>query len=180
VRRLVESLRKTEPDAARRASLDELFQQAIGSDLFRETARVATLQPYGLAEAQIRWNALIWGTASWAAAILAAGVWPAHDFSIAMLVAVAAVAPITWVAARNARTGGDSRTYLRGFLLGLVAIGPGLAVPIALLWRGQYDPPGYGDNVLVAWGIVTGLCVALGAIPRGRQRAPSAKTSDAA
>jgi hypothetical protein len=169
VRRLVESLRKTEPDVARRTTLDQLLEQARSADRFRESAAGVAMLSVDTLEPGSRWRGVVAGTSAWAAAAAITGLAPvlASPFPGALAGVLVAIAPLAWFAGR---TGGGTRA-LRGFLLGLAVIGPGICMPVLMLaGPAQYRSLGPGGNIVLGWSIAAGLAAALIAHHRDRRR----------
>ncbi|HZY20485.1 MAG TPA: hypothetical protein VFE82_18595 [Ramlibacter sp.] len=167
IERLVQSLRTTEPEAARRALLDQAQLQARADDLFDEDIGPGAIDAAGRAAARARWCGLVAGVAAWLAAALVFTSWNAGE-------------PLRLgaTAALLLGTGGLVARMVRrmpgcgpGLVTGLALVGPGVAIPSLLLAVGAaYERMGAGAEALLVWVLVaTALRLAL-ALQRPEER----------
>lgn len=164
IRRLVHSLRHTEPDAGRRAELEAALERATGTDRFRTDAPPQVIEAPGRgATRQLR--GVGWGVAAWllgaaGAALLRDGApWVA-------LIALLALGGAWAVGLALELRSTPRRALGVGLGLGLLLAGPGLVVPWVLatgaLAQARLGPWAEGLALLVAVAtLAVGCTVAL-------------------
>jgi hypothetical protein len=164
VSRLVQSLRRTEPDASRRALLDQALAQACGSDQFEDAPPLpATTQ----AEARLRWHALLLACAAWLLAlapVLWAGpqlrAWGPGHWAAAAALPFALGLLGAAVLARGGQGGRAQprRELAAGLATGLLFVGPGLFMTCVLaLCPEAAWPKAWPGDALALW--VCGGCL---------------------
>lgn len=130
VRRLVHSLRQTEPEAVRRAELDASLQRASGDEHFRGDDPAVVIGAHDGAHAASRFAGIVLALVAWAwcataillvhARLLGAG--PAAACVVAGLLLLA-------VPARHELRRRATRAAATGFGIGSLVIGPGILLP---------------------------------------------------
>jgi hypothetical protein len=174
VRRLVQSLRQTEPDAERRAALDRTLEEANGADRFEDVdARPLDCSPGPQADA--RWYGLWLGIAPWLPpALLATGSTPSA--AAAWVAGLAVAAAMAWhLRARHARFARiEWRQWLPAAAFGVACAGPGVwLVATAWLQPAIAWPRSATGSVLALW-VALGCVTALVAGLRRREHAHAA------
>lgn len=129
IRRLVNSLRQTEPEAVRRAELDAALQRATADEQFRGEGPVPASLSVDSAAAAARWAGIVLALAAWvwactAGLLVHAGIVTA---GVAAAVAVAGLALLGAPAWRESRRP-SGRAFATGVALGALVLGPGLVL----------------------------------------------------
>lgn len=158
--RLVRSLGQTEPEAGRRDALEQVLRDTTGQDRFRADSTVIPLEVPGAQEARLRWQGTLAAAVAWLVAIVAQMALrdAAPGFPLAVLCATVAATGLLALAPRR-----GNAAYVRGFAMGFVTTGPGLAVPLLLLVRPEmYMGLGGGRDALLAWCALSCFAQALG------------------
>ena len=146
VKRLASSLRRTEPDANRRAALDQILLTAQVDDLFTKTS--ARLVDPTADAARLRWRGVLLGLGAWVLVAVLSWIYGV----VAALAGFPMAAVVLMLAARLGWWRPDSSGKF-GALIGCLTLGPG-----AMLLAVRVAAPSDFD-ALGPWG-VAGLCAA--------------------
>jgi hypothetical protein len=177
IARVVQSLRKTEPDASRRAELDEALRTATGADRFASGA-MQVLPDADAGPSRSRLLGVVAGVGAWVPALMLVSFWPAaeswdalHWSAIVALSCVVALG-LLW---SNARWRAAAwRALAEGFILGFAFAGPGLFATAAVLAQPAVAWPfstgGVAMEIWVALGCIRSLLA--GELRRPARRVP--------
>lgn len=167
IRRLVGSLRQTEPDMRRRAELDAALASATADEVFakgidREVIGVASLRP-----AHARWLGVLVGCWSWVFGMVVwsmsgdpawdrdLGAWIAHGWLLLILGWLVVFTSVAYW--RSQPHQGTSAAYGFGLLVGALMLGPGWACVLTV-----FNP--MAMDLVAGWGGWPCVVLALAAL----------------
>ena len=134
VHHLASSLRRTEPDLDKRAQLDRILADALGSDHFAQTLSAHPDERQAQAALR-RWRGLLLGLAAWSAMLAMGGTRMTPTWQLA--IGAVLVLALCTLAARLRWWRPDAPGRM-GALLGGALLGPGLCLLGLLVWAPRH------------------------------------------
>lgn len=175
LRRLSESLQRTEPDPDKRQQLEQMLSIAVGADHFMQT-QAARLPDPASQPTQRRWRGLLLGLLAWALTLAGTGLRPlpllALGLGLTLAIAAVAARQRWWLPDAAGRP---------GLLLGGAFLGPGLGLLALLAWAPQrFEHLGMPGTVLLVLACVGAVALPWLPTPATQTQGHDHKADDAA
>ena len=183
IRRLANSLRMTEPDAQRRAELDEALALAVDGDQFAGMETSVMAAP-DLSRPHARWWGLVLGLAAWTPALFAllaasrAETWSLAQWGGNALLSALSAAVLAGLFLR--RESGTWKQFVPALLGALLFAGPGLFMAAVVLACPQAAwPLELPGTLLSAWVAATCMAWLYATVRRPRNQATATAAESA-